>query len=554
VSLTTIRLLETKQWPPRQSDKASGPISSKTLRQRAEEMARTSPTDIAGMTSNEVQRLIHELQIHQIELELQNEELRQAQVELAHSRDQYSDLYEFAPTGYVTLDSDGKIQNANLTTAAMLGVERQHLLQASLSNFVNRESQDEFYLHRRAVLSSETKQTCEVRMKGADARGLAVRLESIAFGPENDRRCRTALIDLTAERQAQQQLQESEQRYRRLTDTVTDYIYRVRVEHGRSVETIHGANCEAVTGYTPEEFDANRMLWIAMVPPEDRALVERQAACILSGQEAPPIEHRIRRKDGQINWVLNTVSPERDDQGHLIAYDGLLRDITKRKVAEETLRLLNIDLGKSLADRTGELQQNIKQVKLLTEAVSHLGEGVLITSDKLDWPGPHIVFVNDAMCQITGYTAEELIGQSPRVLQGDDSNRETLDRIKAELSAGRSVLAEVINYRKDGTPYDAELFITPMYNAEGRRTNFVSVHRDITERKRAEQQLRESTEQLRAVLGCDTAADAIITIDQRGIINGEERVEYGNRTACSATHTEGTDWSEREHPDAGAVP
>ena len=143
-------------------------------------MARLSPTDIAGMTSNEVQRLIHELQIHQVELELQNEELRQAQVELAHSRDQYSDLYEFAPTGYVTLDSDGKIQNANLTTAAMLGVERHHLLQARLSNFVNRDSQDEFYLHRRAVLSSEAKQICEVQMKGADARSLAVRLESIA--------------------------------------------------------------------------------------------------------------------------------------------------------------------------------------------------------------------------------------------------------------------------------------------------------------------------------------------------------------------------------------
>jgi PAS domain S-box-containing protein len=237
------------------------------------------------MTSNEVQGLIHELQVHQIELELQNEELRQTQVELAHSRDQYSDLYEFAPMGYVTLDSNGKIQNANLTTAALLGVDRQHLLQARLSDFVNRESQDEFYLHRRAVLSSETRQTCEVRMEGADARGLAIRLESIAFGPEHDRRCRTALID-----------------------------------------------------------------------------------------------------------------------------------ITEHKVAEETLRLLNIELGTSLADRAGELQQNIKQVKLFTEAVSHLGEGVLITSDKLDWPGPHIVFVNNALCQTTGYTAEELIGQSPRIL------------------------------------------------------------------------------------------------------------------------------------------
>lgn len=499
-----------------QKKRISKKLPIESLRQRAEEMTRISPSDIAGMPNNELQRTIHELQIQQIELELQNEELRQAQVELAHSRDQYSDLYDFAPVGYVTLDSDGKIQNANLTAAAMLGVERQHLLQTSLFRFVSHESQDEFHRHWQAVLSSQTKQTCEVRMKGGEARGLSVRLESIAFGPENDRCCRTSLIDLTVKRQSQQQLKESERRFRRLTDALTDYIYRVRVEQGRAVETLHEANCEKVTGYTPEEFDANRLLWIVMVPPVDHVIVEGQVACILSGQEAAPIEHRICRKDGQVIWVLNTVSPEYDDQGRLIAYDGLIRDITQRKAAEGTLRLLNIDLGNSLADRTGELQANIKQVKLLTEAVSHLGEGVLITSSQLDWPGPRIIFVNDAMCRITGFTAEELIGQSPRVLQGNDSNRATLDRIKAELSAGRSARAEVINYRKDGTPYHAELFITPLLDAEGNRTNFVSIHRDISEQKRVENLLRQ--ERNRAQQYLDLMGVIMVSLDACGDI------------------------------------
>lgn len=496
--------------------RSRGPNSTKTLHQRAEEVVGRSPTDIAGMSSNEMQLLIYELQLHQIELELQNEELRQAHVDLAQSRDQYSDLYEFAPTGYVTLDSDSKIQNANLRAATMLGVERQHLLQSRLSDFVIQESQDDFYLHLQTVFSSETNQICEVGIKGVESSELVIRLESIAFGPENDRRCHTALIDLTAERQAQRQILESEQRYRRLTGAVTDCNYRVRVEHDRPVEIIHGANCEAMTGYTPQEFAANRNLRMTMVPPKDRAAIEQQTACILSGQEAPAIEHRIRRKDGQIIWVLNAVSPERDSQGQLIAYDGMIRDITKRKVAEETLRLINIDLGKSLADRTGELHQNIQRVKLLTEAVSHLGEGVLITSNKLDWPGPHILFANEAMCRITGYSVEELIGQSPRVLQGNNSSRETLDRIKAELTAGRSVLAEVINHRKDGTPYDAELFITPLIDADGRRTNFVSIHRDITERKRAENLLRQ--ERNRAQQYLDVVGVIMVALDSRGNI------------------------------------
>ncbi len=91
-----------------------------------------------------------------------------------------------------------------------------------------------------------------------------------------------------------------EQRYQRLLEAVTDYVFHVRVEHGRAVETVHASNCEAVTGYSPQAFAENPLLWIAMVPPEDRAIVEQQAARILLGHDAPPIEHRIRRKDGRL--------------------------------------------------------------------------------------------------------------------------------------------------------------------------------------------------------------------------------------------------------------
>jgi PAS domain S-box-containing protein len=267
----------------------------KTLRERAEQMARTSPTDIAGMASEDVQRLVQELQIHQMEVEIQNEDLRVAQVELAESRDRYSNLYDFAPVGYATLNKDGKILEANLTAAAMLGLQRKDLLRLNISNFVSRKSQDKLYLHRQAVFSSEIKHTSEMEMHTADGTPLWVRLESIACGAEPDRHWRTALVDITASRHVQQQLEDSEQRYRRLTDAVTDYVYRVRIEHGRAVETIHGANCAAVTGYTPDEFHSNPLLWIAMVPEEDRPIVEQQAVRILGHQNGSPIEHRIRR-------------------------------------------------------------------------------------------------------------------------------------------------------------------------------------------------------------------------------------------------------------------
>ncbi|MEQ1827127.1 MAG: PAS domain S-box protein [Pirellula sp.] len=491
------------------TNKKESSQSPKTLRQRAEEMSRTSRSDIANMGTEEVQRLVQELQIHQMELQLQNEELREAQVELAESLDRYSDLYEFAPVGYVTLDRLGKILDANLTVTRMLGVERQALIQSQLSNFIVHQSQDAFHFHRQALQSNETKQTCELEMRRADGTFLTVRLESVAFGAEPDRGCRTALIDLTVERRMWRQLMESEQRYRRLTDAVTDYVYRVQIEQGRAANTFHGANCELVTGYTPDEFAASEMLWIAMVPEEDRAAVERHAAKILSGKIQPAIEHRIRRKDGGLRWVLNTVSPQYDSHGNLVAYDGLLHDITDRKQSEESLRELTHELEQRVVAQTSK-------IRLLAEAVSHLAEGIVITDDELDWPGPCIRFVNEAMCRITGYREDELVGQTPRVLQGEQVNRTEMQLLKSELAAGRPFLCETVNYRKDGTTYDAELFITPLFDDAGHRTNFVSIHRDITARKQAERALRQSEERIRAILR--TAADAIITIDRRGLI------------------------------------
>ena len=133
-------------------------------------------------------------------------------------------------------------------------------------------------------------------------------------------------------------LRQSEERYRRITSAVTDYIFTVRVEGGRPVETVHGPGAVGVTGYRPEEFAANPGLWIQMVPEDDRDKVRKQASCVLSGQSAQPLEHRIVRKDGMTRWISNTPVPQYDTEGNLLSYDGLIRDITERNRAEQALR------------------------------------------------------------------------------------------------------------------------------------------------------------------------------------------------------------------------
>ena len=133
-------------------------------------------------------------------------------------------------------------------------------------------------------------------------------------------------------------LTESEYRYRSLRSAVADYHYHVQVEGGRILKKLHGANCEVVTGYASEEFAADPLLWMAIVLEEDRAGIERQIADVISGGTLTAIEYRIRRKDGRLRWLRKTVVPYHDSHGALIAYDGLLRDVTGPRCARCTPR------------------------------------------------------------------------------------------------------------------------------------------------------------------------------------------------------------------------
>ena len=170
-------------------------------------------------------------------------------------------------------------------------------------------------------------------------------------------------IDIHDLKQAQDVLRESEERYRRITEAITDYIYTVRIQDGSAVETVHGAACEAVTAYTPENFSADPYLWIQMVHDDDREAVEKQAALVLSGVKAEPIEHRIIRKDGAVRWVRNTPVSNFDSDGGLLSYDGLIQDITERKQAEEALRKAHDQLGKFSSELEKKVQERTEELK-----------------------------------------------------------------------------------------------------------------------------------------------------------------------------------------------
>ena len=227
-----------------QPEQKKAPLDQpRTLRDRAEALLRERPTDRPTLPTRDVQALIHELSVYQMELEIQNEELRRSQEELAHTRDRFADLYEFAPVGYLTLDRDGKVLEANLTAAALLEIDRKELIGTKISRFVERGNQDEYFLYRQDALDSDAKQTCEIRMHKTGGSPLTIRLEGTAYGAWEERRLRLALIDITDKQRAEEALQRLNEKlqHQAQTDDLTGLPNRAffmttnhqRFEHAR---------------------------------------------------------------------------------------------------------------------------------------------------------------------------------------------------------------------------------------------------------------------------------------------------------------------------------
>jgi len=146
-----------------------------------------------------------------------------------------------------------------------------------------------------------------------------------------------------------------------------------------------------------------------------------------------------------------------------------------------------------------ERERKAAELRMLETCIARLNDVVLIAAaDPIDEPGPRIVYVNDAFIRQTGYTREEAIGRSPRFLQGPKTERAALARIKAALQRQERIREVMVNYTKSGEAYWVELNITPIANSAGRVTHFGSVQRDITERIRAESELREQSARLRS--------------------------------------------------------
>ncbi len=177
------------------------------LRGRAMESLKSKRSSMEKMPVEDVRKLAEELQIHQVELEMQNEELRSTQWELEQSRKKYSDLYDFAPVGYLTLSEEGRIVEANLTAAKQLGIERSILIGKPFNLYAAENYRDELHLHLRKVFQTKQPHTCEIKLNGKGRGNCYVQLDSTYFmDSDGQSLTRTTMTNISDRKKAEGKL------------------------------------------------------------------------------------------------------------------------------------------------------------------------------------------------------------------------------------------------------------------------------------------------------------------------------------------------------------
>jgi PAS domain S-box-containing protein len=199
--------------------------SIQALRQQAETVVSgsvlSSTESMEAMSPAVVLKLLHELQVHQIELEMQNETLRQTQLQLLAMQARYFDLYDLAPISYCTVNEGGIILEANLATAELLGEARGKLVGQRISRYIRKEYQDDYYLCGKLLLSTGERQNCELQMVRTDHSNFWVNASiSSAKGSNGDVMQRLVLTDITDAKVMATAMRESESRLRTLLDAI----------------------------------------------------------------------------------------------------------------------------------------------------------------------------------------------------------------------------------------------------------------------------------------------------------------------------------------------
>jgi len=408
---------------------------SQNLRQKAEELLKMNPSQAdSSLSAIETVKLIHELEVHQIELELQNEELILARSNVQKIAEKYTELYDLAPSGYFTLSLEGEVLNLNLCGAQMLGKVRSLLTGSRFDLVVSKDTRPIFYLFLERVFNNKSKETCEVKLLTNGDNPTYVLLTGIIT--ENQMQCNITMVDITRGKQL-------EERLLFITKAVESAGEAIGISDAQGHHIYQNKALSDLFGYdTAEELQAAGGGPKTM---KDPGVAKELFDTIMKGKHWSG-ELELVTKSGSVFPAYEHANAITDSEGNIIGLIGIIKDITERKSAENKIRFLNETLEQRVAERTNELETlnehlnfHIKEIEQLTYIASHDLQEPLRTltnftqlfkedyAGKLDEAGnKYIDFINNSASRmrmlVKGMLDYSLIGQKAVMTHVDCNN------------------------------------------------------------------------------------------------------------------------------------
>lgn len=450
----------------------------------------------------DMRRLIHELQVHQYELEIQNEELRRAQAGLEESRSHYADLYDFAPVGYVTFDREGIIVEANVTIANQLGTERAIVLKKPFFSYLPKSDRDVFRLHLTEVFKTGKRQICEVKLNSWKPEGFFARLDSMFVVDASGKRLvRTSVSDITSFKHAEEVLARSHRELEDLVVERTTELSTANEQLRREMEKrrqVLRALAESRAQIVAVVDSTNDFIW--SVDPENFGLITWNTACGdyflksrgielhvgMTPEQLVPLElvsrwnelfsRALREEHFSTEYVVEKETIILLLSFNLLKRDGVVfgisifgKDITERKNAEEAIKA-----------NEAKFRSYIEAAPLAVFVADREGR---------------LLDFNPAGTDLLGYDVPTLRNMHVMDLHPEDDREEVLRDLAALLETGR-VETQIRMKRRDGQIIWVSLHVVMISDRLS-----LGYCQDITVRKQADEVLRQREKELMTLTG-----------------------------------------------------
>ena len=473
-------------------DKANAPLDSH-LRQKAEEFLQKKSINSAKNYSDfEILKLVHELEVHQIELEMQNEELNSAKIKAETEAEKYTNLYDFAPSGYLTLSKNGEIIELNFRAATLLHKERSLLQNKRFALFASDETRPTFNLFLEEIFESKTRQTCEIMLSTNSEIPTFVNL--IGIVDEDNKQCVLTMHDVSQRKKAEEETKIGEEKYRTLFETNRDSITIFRLDNENKPGNFIEVNpaTTSLFGYSKQELLAMNIRDIEIVSDKKRKL--RIASLISNGRI--DFETIIKNKKG--NHRLIEIETIVINYLNAPAIMNITRDITERKQNEEN---------------TKKAQENLASI---LEAIPDLLFEVDLQGKIHYYQGNR----NDLL-----YVPEsEFIDKNFREIIPIEATNVCFEAMQEALHKGWSSGKQYSLDLPQGKCW-FELSVSPIKGTENHNPHFILISRDITERNKAEEKLRVEQKRISKIL--ELVGNPIFLKDN------EHRITFANTAFCT---------------------